>query len=512
MKNKTVKKPELPHWSEQYHYGGELFAPVLAVFVVFTALLTAGSVWFSSVSAVAPYKTLKCKAGLIQYGSKCFGETTLLIQASADTVAVLRGYFNVPVKYLPLVKSFGEAGLYGKVAGKNIFVPSVRNFLPLANNQYTTRAWQLNEVSRLAAKSYFNQFAEKLKLKHFNKLPAWFSEGLYEWSAHSAFRRVAGKNLDAAIATIPEHKVRLLADYFKNLKNKDEINAKALALMSRSSDGEVDAAIGREKYEAASFYFIKTLADKYGREKLRDFVVQSADTLDIDGAMFSVYAKNLSEFRAELLAGLEKEFTIYPAIIEMPPVSATTTPEVASPPVVAPTSTAVSEPDRVEGFITAANTYFGNHPAYNCRNPLYTDLGSGRYLIGCATTAAVWRWYGVEELAVKNYKNLEVTGNLGLFGTTSYGNNIGVYVLGDDPREALAAQCPALANWESDCVISTLSALGACEVAGRSSAECDFNAAVSGREKVYLLMKVVDPSTASAAKGEFNNLKYIKTK
>jgi|GEM_PF-1581976 len=518
MKNKAMKKPEHPHWSLKYHYGGELFAPVLAVFVIFTALLTAGSIWFSASSASIPYKTLKCKAGLIQYGLNCYGEQTLLIRGTLDTLGALKNYFKSGVKNTPLLKITKDAGYEGKISGRNIFVPNVKNFNPLAGNQYTTRIWQMNEVSRLAAIYYFGDLVKKAELKKFDKLPAWFREGLYQWAADDVFHRVAGKNLDSEAVSIPEFQARQFGNYLKNLKNRDEINAKAKIILSWESKDAWDAAVGRDVYEGASFYFIKYLAAKYGQEKFVSLIVEAGTNDDLDGSMARILSTWLAAYRDELIKVLDTDYAIYsliPAPVSPPSeggagggqVAATTTAGVAT-----TTTVTAPEPDTVESFVAPDNTYFGNHPAYGCRNPLFTDAGNGRFLVGCATTAGVWRWYGVKEITVGSYKNMTLSGTLGLFGTTSYGNNIGIYVLAADPRAKLAAECPNLNLWETDCIVSTSAALASCEVAGRSGVACSINTSLAGLDKVYIVLKAVDPSTASAAKAEFNDLKIIKTK
>lgn len=513
MKKQSTKIEKLAprHWSDRYHYGGELFVPVLAVFIIFTALLTAGSIWFSATSASMPYKTLKCKAGLIQYGVNCYGEQTMFIRGTLDTLGALKNYFKSGVKNTPLLKITNDAGYDGKISGRNIFVPNVRNFNPLADNQYTTRIWQMNEVSRLAAIYYFTDLAKKAELKKFDKLPAWFIEGLYQWAADDVFHRVAGKNLDSETLSIPEFQAYKFGSYLKNLKNRDEINAKAKIILSWESKDAWDAGIGRDAYEGASFYFIKYLVAKYGQEKFVSLIVEAGTHDDLDGSIAETLSTWLAAYRAELLKVLDTDYAIYSLIPVAPAtttaVMATTTAEAAT-----TTAIAVPEPDTIESFVAPDNTYFGNHPAYGCRNPLFTDVGNGRFLVGCATTAGVWRWYGVEEITVGSYKNLTLSGTLGLFGTTSYGNNIGIYVLAADPRAKLVAECPNLNLWETDCIVSTSAALASCEVAGRSSVECSINTSLVGLDKVYIVLKAVDPSTASAAKGEFNDLKIIRSK
>ena len=244
-----------------------------------------------------------------------------------------------------------------------------------------------------------------------------------------------------------------------------------------------------------------------------DLIVASGDTGDVDGAMALVASSNLWEFRNTLLNKLDQEYNIYslvPGISASAPVleDATTTP---SAPAATP-APVVEEPATKEEFVAVGSAYLGNNPYYNCRDPLYTDAGSGLYFVGCANTAAVWRWWAVEELSVGSYKNINLSGTLGLFGTTSYGNNIGVYVFAEDPRPTLAAQCPLIGSWNTDCLLDTSTALATCEVAGRSSAECSVGADISGRDKIYIVLKVIDPTTAEATRGDFNMLKIVRTK
>jgi len=313
---KTKKKIHKLSRREKYFSGVESFVPFFGIFLFLTIALTSASIWLGATEAKVPYRELKCKSGFIQYGLKCYGERTLLIQVSSETLAVLKNYFAAGVKFLPLVKIGEDAGFYGRVEGRNIFAPEVKNFNPLANNQYQTRVWQMNEVSRLAVEFYFVQFAEKYKLSKFDKMPAWFREGLYEWGAHSAFRRAAGKNLDAEIATISEFKLAGLVSYLKTLKDRGEVAKKFGEFSSWNEEKKIDASLGRDKYEAAAFYFVKYLADQFGKEKLRDFIIAAGNTGDLDGALFSIFSKNLTDLKGAVLASLDSEFLLYETTAE----------------------------------------------------------------------------------------------------------------------------------------------------------------------------------------------------
>lgn len=505
---KAIKQPKninLPHWSEKYAHGGELFLPAVSVFVFLVVMLTGGSIFFSKTSAALPYKTIKCQSATIQYGLKCYGETTLLITGMIDTLIPIRDYFTFGIRFLPEIKKI-TGSWDGALSGLELSVPDVKEFTAFSNNQYTARTWQLNELSKFSAAFYFDEFAARLKLNNFSKLPGWFKGGLYEWGANYVFHRVAGKNLDQGMPSIQKYFSDQFAEYLKSSETRDALSARFSAITNWQTPADWEQAIVSPKrdfvYRGGVFYFVNNLADKYGKDKFMGFVIAAGDSGDIDASLKKIYGFGLDDYRTAVLAELDADYAIY-ASLPLPPPAAVTPP--------APTP-ALEEPAIKEEFVVLGNTYFGSHPEYNCRDPLYTNAGSGSYLVGCVTASAVWRWWGVEEISVGSYKNMNLIGNLGLFGTTSYGNNIGAYVLADDPRPNLSSQCPAIGAWDTDCLPDTSAALAACEVAGRSSAVCDVNAAISGRDKVYIVFKVVDPSTANAARGDFNTLKIILTK
>ena len=502
---KQPKNTNLPHWSEKYAHGGELFLPAISVFVVAVIMLTGASIFFSKTSAALPYKTIKCQSGTIQYGLKCYGETTLLITGMIDTLIPIRDYFTFGVRFIPEIKKI-TGSRDGAVKDAEISVPDVKEFAAFANNQYTARTWQLNELSKFSAAFYFDELAHRLKLNNFSKLPGWFRNGLYEWGANYAFHRVAGKNLDQGMPSVQKYFSDQFAEYLKSSETRDALGARFLAITNWQTSADWDQNIASPKrdfiYRGGAFYFINNLTDKYGKDKFIEFITTIGDNGDIDAGLVKIYGFGLGDYRTAVLAELDADYGIYASLPLPPPVAVT-------PPTSVP---AAEEPAVKEEFVDLGNTYLGSHSGYNCRDPLYTDAGSGSYLVGCVTSAAVWRWWGVHEISVGSYKNINLSGNLGLFGTTSYGNNVGVYVLADDPRSVLSAECPAIGTWDTDCLPDTSAALASCEVAGRSSAVCDINAAISGHDKIYIVLKVIDPSTANAARGDFNALKIVRTK
>jgi hypothetical protein len=422
-----------------------------------------------------------------------------------DALIPIRDYFTFGVRFIPEIKKT-TGGWNGALSGTEISVPDVKEFSALSNNQYTARTWQLNELSKFSAAFYFDEFASRLKLNNFSKLPGWFRQGLYEWGANYTFHRVAGKNLDQGMPSVQKYFSDQFAEYLKSSETRDALGVKFLAITGWQTSADWDQSLASPKrdfvYRGGVFYFVNHLSDKYGKDKFIEFLTAVGDSGDIDGGLKKIYGFGLADYRTAVLGQLDADYAIYASLPLPPPVAVT-------PP--APVSVA-DEPSPKEEFVSLGNTYLGNHPSYGCRDPFYTDAGTGSYLVGCATTGAVWRWWGVQEISVGSYKNMNLIGNLGLFGTTSYGNNVGVYVVAEDPRPALAAECPAIGAWDTNCLVGTSAALATCEVTGRSSAVCDINAAISGRDKVYIVFKVIDPSTENAARGDFNMIKIIRTK
>jgi len=163
-------------------------------------------------------------------------------------------------------------------------------------------------------------------------------------------------------------------------------------------------------------------------------------------------------------------------------------------------------------------TYYFYKSASPCSG--YSRIASsGRFSVRCNSASSQWREFYVKEVSTGGASALTVKASLGLTdharffsecsGTGVKSDNYVFFsVLGSDPRASLAGQCNRAVN-ESDwpqCVLSDAAGLGSCGVAKcTTGASCNLSVNTSGKDKIYLVLRVSDAWMADI-EGSVSNL------